>query len=78
MAPTAPGRSSILIKVACFCNMVWWLVRQSIKCHIVVVKSDVWLRKFDIFTLNLKKIQKIVRILHSCLESVVLFVIIMQ
>ncbi len=40
MAPKTPGRSSILIKVACFCNMVWRLVRKKKKCHIVVMSGQ--------------------------------------
>ncbi len=84
MAPTTPEKPTILIKVACFCNMVWWSVGKSINCHIVVAKCDVWPRKFDIFTLNKKNKKKcfckqdFVSIMHSCLESIVLFVIIMQ
>ncbi len=74
MTPTTPGKPTILIKVACFCSMVWRSVGKSINCHIVVAKSDVQPRKFDIFTLNLKKVQHFVSILHSCLESLVLFV----
>ncbi len=58
MAPITPGKPTILIKVACFCNMVWLSVGKSINCHIVVAKSDVWPRKFDIFTLDLKNNNK--------------------
>ncbi len=42
-------------KSSLFLNMVWWSVGKSINCHIVEAKSDVRPRKFDIFTLNLKK-----------------------
>ncbi len=51
MAPIT-SKPTILIKVACFCNMVWRSVGKSINCHIVVAKSDVRPRKLDIFTLK--------------------------
>ncbi len=54
MAPTT-SKLTILIKVACFCNMVWRSVGKAINCHIVVAKSDVRPRKLDIFILNKNK-----------------------
>ncbi len=80
MAPTTPGKPTILIKVACFCNMVWRSVGESINCHIVVAKVMSGLGNFTSSTLIKKKnnVKDFVSILHSCLESVVLFMIIMQ
>ncbi len=39
MAPTTPGKPTILIKLACFCNMFWQSVGKSINCNIVVANE---------------------------------------
>ncbi len=57
MAPTTPGKTSMLIKVACFYNMALAVSWKVNKLPYSSGQSDVRPRKFDIFTLIKKKLQ---------------------